>query len=168
MNQIVTLHEEVKRVQEYAKRTSDKAYDSLLLHLAESGLVSIITVRRYTPDFNDGDACYPRESLFVNVQQHADESVDLPEDLEDAELKPYVYYNYTTREYIEIPEALQHNIEQCSQRNHVYLPPEPAVMDAIADIIQHVTNQQYGDNFSVTYTFKDKQIQVVHDEYYES
>jgi len=152
-----TIGAEVAELQRKAKEARKAALEPFLAELAKSGEVSIITVRGYTPSFNDGEPCEHGSDFWVNIGQHWGDEVDMTSDLEEifeGLQKTYVYErpSYTR---IDIPEAIEANRKLCAVHGHVFDTPSDEIMQAISAVIYDSIEEDFGTNYYVTFILKD-------------
>lgn len=157
LNDLRTIGAEVQELQRKAKEARKAALEPFLDQLAASGLVSIITIRGYTPGFNDGEPCEHSASWWVNIKQHASEEIDVTDDLEELfeELQDTYNWNNTTRQREYIPEAIEHNRVVCAQHGHIYDEPPKEILEAITTVIFDSIEEDYGTDYYVVFTLKD-------------
>jgi hypothetical protein len=167
LNNLKTIGNEVIELQRKAKEARKAALEPFLEALAASGEVSIITVRGSTPSFNDGEPCEHGADFWVNVKQHAADEIDMNDDLEELfeELQDYRVYNRETRQYDEIPGAIDTNRALCAAKGHVYDTPSKEIMDAISAVIFDSIEEDYGTNYFVTFTLEDGKFKRYEGEY---
>lgn len=152
-----TIGAEVAELQRKAKEARKAALEPFLDELAKSGTVSIITIRGYTPGFNDGEPCEHGADFWVNIDQHWRDEVDMTDDLEEIfeELQDTYRYDRPSYTRIDIPEAIEANRKLCAEHGHVYDEPSKEIMDAIEAVIFDSIEEDYGTNYYVTFTLKD-------------
>lgn len=157
LNNLKSIGAEVAELQRKAKEARKAALEPFLDELAKSGTVSIITVRGYTPGFNDGEPCEHSADFWVNVARHAEDELDMTDDLEEIfeELEDTKVFNREKRQYEEVPGALEKNRAVCAEHNHVYDTPSKEIMDAIEAVIFDSIEEDYGTNYYVTFILKD-------------
>lgn len=152
-----TIGAEVAELQRKAKEARKAALEPFLAELAKSGEVSIITVRGYTPSFNDGEPCEHGADFWVNVDQHWRDEVDMTSDLDDVfnELIEHRNWNRETRVYDVSDEGLRINREVCERHGHVFDTPSDEIMQAISAVIYDSIEEDFGTNYYVTFILKD-------------
>lgn len=152
-----TIGNEVVELQRKAKEARKAALEPFLEALAASGEVSIITVRGYTPSFNDGEPCEHSADYWVNLEQHYGDEIDMTGDLEEIwdEFQDTYNWNNQTRQRDYIPEAIEHNRKLCAERGHIYDKPSKEIMDAIEAVIFDSIEEDNGTNYYVSFVLKD-------------
>jgi len=155
LNNLAAIGNQVLELQRQAKEARKTALEPFLEALAASGAVSIITVRGYTPGFNDGEPCTHSSDFWVNVQNHSAEDVDMTGDLEEIELEDYQTYDREQRRYRDLPGAIERNTAACAALGHVYLLPSDGVMAAIRAVIYDSIEEDNDTNYYVSFVLKD-------------
>lgn len=168
---ILSINENIARLQEEAKAARKAAIEPFLSALAESGEVSLIVVRGSTPSFNDGEPCEHSADMFVNIKAATEEELhdndlgfELPEELVDG-LKRERTWNREKRDYDVDATALAANIAICKEYGHVYGEPSAEVMKALRAVIFDVAEEENVTNYFVTYVLKDGKFEVTTGEY---
>lgn len=157
LNNLKTIGNEVVELQRKAKEARKAALEPFLEALAKSGEVSIITVRGYTPSFNDGEPCEHSADFWVNLEQHYGDEIDMTGDVEEIwdEFQHTYNWNNQTRQRDYIPEAIEHNRKLCAEHGHVYLPPSDEIIQAIKAVIFDSIEEDNGTNYYVSFVLKD-------------
>ena len=157
LNDLRTIGAEVQELQRKAKEARKAALEPFLAELAKSGEVSIITVRGYTPSFNDGEPCEHGADFWVNIDQHWGDEVDMTCDLEEIFEGLQDTYRYDRPSYtrIDIPEAIEANRKLCAEHGHVFGKPSAEIMQAISAVIFDSIEEDFGTNYYVTFIIKD-------------
>ena len=157
MNDLRNIAAEVQELQRTAKEARKAALQPFLDELAKSGTVSIITVRGYTPGFNDGEPCEHSADFWVNVEQHWGDEVDETGDLNEIfeGLQDTYTWNSLNRTRTDLPEAIEANRKLCVEHGHVYDAPSKEIVDAIKAVLFDSIEEDYGTDYYVTFTLKD-------------
>ena len=157
LTKLKQIGEEVAELQRKAKEARKAALEPFLDELAKSGTVSIITIRGYTPGFNDGEPCEHGADFWVNVERHWDVEVDMTSDLEElfGELQDTYTWDSQYRTRTDLPEAIEANRKLCAEHGHVYDEPSKEIMDAIKAVIFDSIEEDYSTNYYVTFMLKD-------------
>lgn len=157
LSNLRTIGAQVADLQRQAKEARKAALEPFLAELAKSGQVSIITIRGYTPGFNDGEPCEHGADFWVNIEQHWGDEVDMTSDLEDVfyELVDYKNWNRETRQYDVSEKGLRINNEICERHGHVFDTPSAEIIKAIEAVIYDSIEEDYGTNYYVTFILKD-------------
>jgi len=167
LNNLAQIGKEVQELQRKAKQARKAALEPFLEALAASGEVSIITVRGYTPSFNDGEPCEHGADFWVNIDQHWGDEVDMTEEIGEifeGLQKTYVYErpSYTR---IEIPEAIEANRKLCAEHGHVFDSPSDEIVQAISAVIYDSIEEDFGTNYYVAFVLKDGKFERTEGEY---
>lgn len=144
-----TIGAEVAELQRKAKEARKAALEPFLDELAKSGTVSIITIRGYTPGFNDGEPCEHGADFWVNIKRHAEDEIDQNEDLEE------IFEALQGSAWRPTEEDKAANRAICAEHGHVYDEPSKEIMDAIEAVIFDSIEEDYGTDYYVTFTLKD-------------
>lgn len=157
MTNLKKIGDEVAELQRKAKEARKAALEPFLDELARSGTVSIITVRGYTPGFNDGEPCEHSANFWVNVAQHWDDEVDEIGDLNEIfeELQDTYEWDRENRRRVDLPEAIEANRRLCIEHGHVFDAPSDEIVDAIEAVIFNSIEEDYSTNYYVTFMLKD-------------
>lgn len=149
LNNLKAISDEVAELQRKAKEARKAALEPFLDELAKSGTVSIITIRGYTPSFNDGEPCEHSASFWVNIKQHAKDEIDQNGELED------VFGALQGSSWRPTEKDKAANRAICAEHGHVYDEPSKEIIDAIAAVIFDSIEEDYSTNYYVTFTLKD-------------
>lgn len=157
MTNLKKIGDEVAELQRKAKEARKAALEPFLDELARSGTVSIITVRGYTPGFNDGEPCEHSANFWVNVVQHWDDEVDETYELGEIfeELQNTHKWDRENRRRVDLPEAIEANRKLCAEHGHIFDAPSKEIIDAISAVIFDSIEEDYSTNYYVTFTLKD-------------
>lgn len=157
LNNLKQIGNEVQELQRKAKEARKAALEPFLEALAASGEVSIITVRGYTPGFNDGEPCEHGADFWVNIDQHWGDEVDMTSELEEIfeELHDFRHWDSAKRELVEDEKGLRINNEICERHGHVFGEPSVEILDAIQAVIYDSIEEDFGTNYYVTFILKD-------------
>lgn len=149
LNNLKAIGDEVAELQRKAKEARKAALEPFLDELAKSGTVSIITVRGYTPSFNDGEPCEHCADWLVNIQDHAAEERDLTGELEE------LFDALQGSSWRPTEEDKAANRVICAEHGHVYDEPSKEIMDAIQAVIFDSIEEDYPTDYYVVFTLKD-------------
>lgn len=153
-----TIGAEVAELQRKAKEARKAALEPFLDELAKSGTVSIITVRGYTPSFNDGEPCEHSADFWVNIKSHAYNEVDMTGDLEEV-------FDELVGSWRPSEDEIKTNRELCAAKGHVYDEPSKEITDAIQAVIYDSIEEDYGTNYYVSFVLKDGKFERHEGEY---
>lgn len=81
MLDINKLDEQIQLQVSELEKLYSVAHDTLLEWLESEKTVSIITIRGYTPSYNDGEPCEHSSTCYVNLSEHSYEEIEVPEDV---------------------------------------------------------------------------------------
>jgi hypothetical protein len=151
LNNLKTIGNQVIELQRQAKEARKAALEPFLEALAASGAVSIITVRGYTPGFNDGEPCEHSSDFWVNVKQHWHDEIDMTGEFKELfdDLQG-ISWKY---EHSEEEDAANRQI--CADQGHVYDQPSDEIKQAIRVVIYDSIEEDYGTDYYVTFILKD-------------
>jgi hypothetical protein len=93
---------------------------------------------------------------------HESVGIELPEELNDLQ-RPRVYNRASG--YVDVPEAVAHNIDLCQRLGHVYEKPSQEMMDAISMVIFDTAEEENGTDYYVAYVLKDGKFEVSRGDY---
>lgn len=160
ISELLSIQQRVDELLQQAEQLRAAALQPLLQWLAESKTVSLITVRGYTPSFNDGEPCEHTSDCYINVRQHVYEEIPFPssESIEEELLEDYLYTPST--------EALQHNASVCEKHKHVYDLPPQEIISAIHNVIYESIEKQYSTNYIVQFVLRDGRFERTDDDFY--
>jgi hypothetical protein len=149
LNNLRTIGAEVVELQRKAKEARKAALEPFLEALAASGEVSIITIRGYTPGFNDGEPCEHGADFWVNVNQHWSDEVDMTGDLEN------IFDALQGSTWRPTEEDKAANRAACAELCHVYDAPSVEILEAIQAVIYDSIEEDFGTNYYVAFVLKD-------------
>ena len=157
LNDLRNIAAEGQELQRTAKEARKAALQPFLDELAKSGTVSIITLRGYTPGFNDGEPCEHSADFWVNVAQHWGDDVDETHELGKIfeKLQNTYEWDRENRRRVDLPEAIEANRKLCAEHGHVYDAPSSEIVGAIEAVIFNSIEEDYSTNYYVTFMLKD-------------
>jgi predicted aconitase len=159
LKNLKTIGDEVAELQRKAKEARKAALEPFLASLAESGLVSVITIRGSTPGFNDGEPCEHSADLWVNIKRHAEDEVDETDELGD------LFEDLIGSLWRPEPGELEENQKICANSGHVYSEPPAEIMAAISAVIFDSIEEDNGTDYYVTFILKNGKFERHEGEY---
>ena len=154
INTLASIKQQVEAQLAQASALRAAAFEPLLQWVASTGQVSVITLRGYTPSFNDGDPCEHSSDCYINIKQHLENEIEIPDFGED---------------YSRIVDAYFDSVyvaPLCKQLGLCYKSPDQAIVEAILEVIYPAIEEQYGTNYCVQFILKDGKFERTDREYY--
>lgn len=155
---IAAINANIEKLKEEAKEARQAAMQPFLQALAESGAVSAIIVRGYTPGFNDGEPCEHSASMFVNFREFVED--DLADRLDEFGLE-------LNDELVDGLNYGQHeaNAALCAEHGYIYERPSAEILKAIQEIIFDTAEEENETDYYVSYLLKDGKFEVSQGDY---